>query len=88
MGEITCPRCKGKGKVILEPGLGPLLRYVRESRDESLSQAATALGCTKAHVNALEHGKTINPTLRTAQKIAAHYGLSLDELGKAMKESG
>lgn len=88
MAEITCPRCNGSGKVVLAPGLGPMLKYARELKDESLSQAATALGVTKAHIHALENGQSANPSLRTAVKIAAHYNLSLDEVARQMKEPG
>ena len=86
MAKITCPRCKGNGKITLEPGFGPMLKYARESKDESLSQAATILGVSKAHISAMENGKSANPSLTAARKICEHYGLSLDELAKALDE--
>ena len=87
MAEITCPRCKGSGSVNLDHGLGPMLRYARESADESLSMAATALGVSRAHVHALEAGSTDNPSFRTVTRIARHYGLSMDDLVKAVDET-
>ncbi len=89
MTDITfqCPRCKGKGEIVMKPGLGPLLRYLRESRDESLSQVATVTGLTKAHIHALETGRSANPSLAMARKFSQHFDISLDDLVRAMEAS-
>ena len=86
MSEITCPRCKGAGKVVLGPGLGPIFRYARDGRNESLRQVVKATGVSLAHLSALENNETRNPTLKTLMLLAGHYDMAIEELARAMKE--
>ena len=86
MSEIICPRCKGSGKVTVEPGLGPIFRYAREGRNESLRQVVKATGVSLAHLSALENNEARNPTLKTLMVLAEHYDMAIEELARAMKE--
>lgn len=65
------------------------IRELRFDRDEMTQQAlADRIGVTRQTVNAIELGK-YSPSLEVAFRIAAVFGVSLDEVfqyeGKGMK---
>jgi transcriptional regulator with XRE-family HTH domain len=60
--------------------LGHRLRQLRQARGESLSQAATGIGCTKPHLHDLERGVSANPSLALLRGLARHYGCSVAQI--------
>lgn len=59
---------------------GAKLKALRESRGESQQAVAEACGVTRMSIHNLEAGKIKSPTLALAVKLAAHFGLSVQEL--------
>ncbi len=53
------------------------VKSLRLSAGLSLDQAASRIGCSKAHLWAFEQGNSRNPTLRLVSAIAQAYGLSI-----------
>lgn len=55
------------------------VKSLRLAAGLSLEQAASRIGCSKAHLWAFEQGDTRNPTLRMVSGIAQCFGLSVAE---------
>jgi transcriptional regulator with XRE-family HTH domain len=55
------------------------LRTVRESTGKGLNQTAREIGIPQAQLSQWETGK-IQPTVKSLQRLAAFYGVSLEEL--------
>lgn len=53
-------------------------RDLREKRDLSLQTVADRAGLSKSHVWELEQGRSRNPTVDTAVRLARAFGVSLD----------
>lgn len=53
-------------------------RDLREQRDLSLQAVADRAGLSKSHVWELEQGRSRNPTVDTAVRLARAFGVSLD----------
>lgn len=53
--------------------LAARLKSLRNSRGESLQEAADGVGISKPHLWELESGKSTNPSLEILTKIAKHY---------------
>ena len=64
----------------LPTGLAGTLRRLREARDWTQADLAERAGLAFSSIQALESGRTKNPTLDTAQKLAAALGVAVDEL--------
>ena len=60
--------------------LGRRLRLLRESREETLQEVATACRCTKSHVWELEQGRNPNPTIGLVMALSKHFDTSIDYL--------
>jgi transcriptional regulator with XRE-family HTH domain len=63
------------------------LRQMREASALTQQQVADASGLTQASISALELGKHSSPRLDTLQTLAAAYGVTLDELVAAVRET-
>ncbi|MDW3116890.1 helix-turn-helix transcriptional regulator [Roseovarius pacificus] len=59
---------------------------LRQKSDQSLQQVADAVGVSKAHIWELEKGRTNNPSFELVQKLARHFGVSIDALVGAAEE--
>lgn len=59
-----------------------LIAAARETKRETLEEAANGIGTTKAHLWALERGDS-NPRLPMIQNALRYYGLSFDEIADA-----
>ena len=53
---------------------------LRQKSEQSLQQVADAVGVSKAHIWELEKGRTKNPSFELVQKLARHFGVSIDAL--------
>lgn len=53
---------------------------LRQKSGQSLQTVADAVGISKAHVWELEKGRSKNPSFELVQKLARHYGVSIDAL--------
>lgn len=53
---------------------------LRADRQLSLQTVAERAGLSKSHVWELEQGRATNPTIETAVRLAACFGVSLDYL--------
>lgn len=60
--------------------IGERLFNMRQKSNLSLQDVATAVGISKAHVWELEKGRSKNPSFDLVQKLARHYGVSIDAL--------
>lgn len=64
--------------------IGTRLFSLRQKNGESLQHVADSVGISKAHIWELEKGRSKNPSFDLIQKLAKHFGVSIDELvGKA-----
>lgn len=61
-------------------GLGMRLKSLRDKTGESLQQVADAVGVSKAHVWELEKERSANPSFDLVQRLAKHFGVSVDVL--------
>lgn len=59
--------------------LGRRLRHLRKQQGLTLAQAGQIAGVAASQMSLIENGKR-EPRLSALQKLASHYGLSLDEL--------
>jgi transcriptional regulator with XRE-family HTH domain len=84
---LSCPRCKGAGRVTLQPGLGPLLRYTREISGKTLWQVSDLSGLSRTHLEYLENGRSRNPRMKTIAGLVNGYGLSAGEMFAAIEKS-
>lgn len=57
MGQITCPRCHGKGKVEDMYAIGAELRSKRERVGTPGIKIAAIMGITRAYLSDLERGR-------------------------------
>ncbi len=55
------------------------VKSLRKAAGLSLDQAASRIGCSKAHLWDFEQGNSRNPTLRMVSGIAQCFGLSIAE---------
>lgn len=53
---------------------------LRQKSGQSLQQVADAIGVSKAHVWELEKGRSTNPSFDLVQKLAGHFGVSVEVL--------
>lgn len=53
---------------------------LRKARDLSLQDVADRAGLTKSHIWEMEQGRSANPTIDTAIRIASALGISFDQL--------
>ena len=60
--------------------IGERLFSLRQKSGQSLQQVADAVGVSKAHIWELEKGRTSNPSFELVQKLARHFGVSIDAL--------
>lgn len=84
MAEITCPRCSGKGKVV--GTVGELFRIAREERDEGIQKVKRATGVGRMTISRFERGVPTTIGFDAIAALAKHYGLSLDEIAKALED--
>ncbi|SLN12848.1 HTH-type transcriptional regulator Xre [Roseivivax jejudonensis] len=66
--------------------IGDRLFSLRTKAGQSLKQVADDVGVSKAHVWELEKGHSKNPSFDLVQRLAAHFGVSLDVLTGATEE--
>jgi transcriptional regulator with XRE-family HTH domain len=59
--------------------LGQRIRQMREDRNISLKEMATALGVSSAYLSALEHGRRGKPTGFMLHRIIAYFNVIWDE---------
>lgn len=57
----------------LDSTFGQRIRFLRESTNQSLSDVADAVGCSKAHIHELEAEKSKNPGLNIVRALAIHF---------------
>jgi transcriptional regulator with XRE-family HTH domain len=57
--------------------LADRLRRLRQEKNQSLQNVATAVGVSKAHVWEIETGKTRNPSIALVKRLADHFGVSV-----------
>lgn len=86
MRDATCPRCQGKGKIEYTDDLAGMLHMLREEHGLSYRELSKATGISAAHLHHMEAGKSENPTFETMTNLAMFYGMSLDDMAKAIKE--
>lgn len=67
--------------------IAELCTQARAAKGLSLSKACALIGITKAHLHALEHGSTLNPTLVTLCGLRDVYGLTPNQLMGACKRA-
>lgn len=67
--------------------IGPRLRALREESGHSIREVASAVGASKAHLWALEVGRSANPTVDLLQRLADYYSVPLVSLFDARKLS-
>lgn len=65
-----------------EKSIGEKLKALRKSQKQSQQTVADAVGITRATLSNYEIDRR-KPDLRTIQKLAAHFGVSLDYFGIA-----
>lgn len=75
-GERYVPAANAKLK---RQPFAELITKAREQANETLDEAAAALGTSKSYVWELESGRS-QPTLGLLQVILRHYGLSFEQL--------
>ena len=63
---------------------GRSMRGLRGLNGFSLTAAATAIGCSKSHLSAIENG-TSEPGLSLTVRMSTAYGVTLDDVAGAMK---
>ncbi len=56
------------------------LRYLREQQRKSQEELAFALGITRNKLQALESGKTLNPTIADLFRISEYFHLTIDQI--------
>jgi len=61
--------------------LGKNIKRIREQKNMSQGDLATALSVDRAYISNIENGR-MNPTLSTLEKIAGALGISSSELLK------
>ena len=66
--------------------IGERLHALRTASNQSLQSVANQLEISKAHVWELEKGLSKNPSFTLVQKIANHFGVSIDVLTGAADE--
>lgn len=62
--------------------IGQRIRELREAREMTQAELASAAGRTQEHISRIETGASVNPTTKTLTKLAAALGVSLNELLK------
>lgn len=60
--------------------IGERLLDLRHKTGASLQQVADGVGVSKAHIWELEKGRSSNPSFDLVQKLAGHFGVSIDFL--------
>lgn len=60
--------------------LGARLTRLRLDHAQSLQQVADAVGVSKAHIWELEKGRSANPSIALVKALAAHFGVTIDDL--------
>jgi len=68
------------------PTIGLMLLHLRTQRRYTLDEAATAIGCSKSYLWALEKDRS-EPSLRTAKAIAEAYAVPIDKLAACLNTS-
>ena len=68
--------------------IGERLFSLRQKTGESLQAVADSVGVSKAHVWELEKGRSANPSFDLVQKLAKHFGVSVDVLAGDATEPG
>ena len=79
MTEISCPRCAGVGKIMLEGSTGERLRTLRLAKGLRLRELASAVNLNTATVSSIETGKK-GPSLAALTRLARFYGVAIDNL--------
>lgn len=77
-----CPDsdCDGSDESDRWKAFARLLQETRLQRGLTLKQVSDSLGLADGHLAAIESGKTSNPGIQTAFKLADYYCLRLDTL--------
>ena len=60
--------------------IGERLHALRLASNQSLQAVADQVQISKAHVWELEKGHSKNPSFELVQKLATHFGVTIDEL--------
>jgi transcriptional regulator with XRE-family HTH domain len=60
--------------------IGERIKELRSQKGESLQKVAKAVGVSKAHLSALELGKSDNPRLTLLLNLADHFDTSVSYL--------
>lgn len=68
--------------------IGERLHSLRQKSGQSLQAVADAVGISKAHIWELEKGHSKNPSFELVQKLAKHFGITIDALVGAEDEPG
>lgn len=78
--EVTCPKCKGTGKVSPEAiSIGDRFRTCREQAGKTQAEVSPALRISRAQLANLE-GDRSRPGLETLMLAADTFGVSIDYL--------
>ncbi len=78
MPDITCPHCKGSGKI--DGTFGNKLRALRIGRGLTLRQLEAEVGISNAFLSQIERGIRSGMSVWNAKKLADFYGVTVDEL--------
>ncbi len=68
--------------------IGERLHSLRQKSEQSLQAVANAVGISKAHIWELEKGHSKNPSFELVQKLAKHFGVTIDALVGEADEPG
>ncbi len=68
--------------------IGERLHSLRQKSGQSLQAVADAVGISKAHIWEMEKGHSKNPSFELVQKLAKHFGVTIDALVGEAEEPG
>ena len=60
--------------------IGERIRYLRLQKGYSISRLAKETGVSKTYLSNLDRGVQNNPSLQILEKVAARFGITVDQL--------
>lgn len=78
MPKMTCPTCRGSGKIA--GSLGARLKLAREAKGLTLRDVEGQTGMANATVSQIETGRNKGPSIHRVKELADLYDISIDEL--------
>ena len=78
MPKMTCPTCRGIGKIT--GSLGARLKLAREAQGLTIRDVEDATSMTNATVSQIETGRNKGPSIHRVKEMADLYGVKIDEL--------